>query len=66
MNDTKSCRAAAARAGGGRPDAPGAAFGDGTGVEAQGFWDDLGTVLGGIAKQVGPQVGTWLGGLLGG
>jgi hypothetical protein len=42
------------------------ALGDGTGVEAQGFWDDLGTVLGGIAKQVGPQVGTWLGGLLGG
>lgn len=65
MNDTKSAglrlpvQAAVDRT------ATGSALADGTGVEAQGFWDDLGSVLGGVAKQVGPQVGTWLGGLLG-
>jgi hypothetical protein len=65
MNDTKSAglrlpvQAAVDRT------ATGGALADGTGVEAQGFWDDLGSVLGGVAKQVGPQVGNWLGGLLG-
>jgi len=65
MNDTKTMglrlpvQAAVDRT------ATGGALADGTGVEAQSFWDDLGSVLGGVAKQVGPQVGTWLGGLLG-
>ena len=65
MNDTKTMglrlpvQAAVDRT------ATGGTLADGTGVEAQGFWDDLAAALGGIAKQVGPQVGTWLGGLLG-